>query len=62
MQFDNLSLSEIESPGSNTLNTDPKSAAKTRNQENVEINAQNTVEFETDKKPASANLIVRAVE
>ena len=62
MQFNNLSLFEIQSPGSNTLNTDPKSAATTRNQENVETNAQNTVEFETDKKPASANLIVRAVE
>ena len=62
MQFDNLSLLEIQSPGSNTLNTDPKSAATTRNQENVETNAQNTVEFETDKKPASANLTVRAVE
>ena len=62
MQFNNLSLSEIESPGSNTLNTDPKSAEKTMNQENVKPNDQNTVEFETDKKSASANPIVRAVE
>ena len=62
MQFNNLSLLEIESPGSNTLNTDAKSVEKTLNQENVETNAQNTVEFETDKEPASANLLVRAVE
>ena len=62
MQFNNLSLLEIESPGSNTLDTDPKSVVKTENQEKVETNAQNTVEFEKDKKPASANPIVRAVE
>ena len=62
MQFNNLSLLEIESQGSNALNTDPKSVAKTRNEENVKTNAQSTVEFETDEKPASANLIVKAVE
>ena len=62
MQFNNLSLLEIESPGSNTLNTDPKSVEKAKNQENVETNAKDNVEFKTDKKPASANLIVRAVE
>ena len=62
MQFNNLSLLEIESQGSNTFNTDPKSVAKTRNQENVKTSVQSTVEFETDEKPASANLIVKAVE
>ena len=62
MQFNNLSLFEIQSPGSNTLNTDLNLLQKL-DQENVETNAPNTkFEFETDKKPASANLIVRAVE
>ena len=61
-QFNNLSLLEIKSPGSNTLNADPKPVEKSKNQENVKTNTQNTVEFETDKKPASANLTVRAVE
>ena len=61
-QFNNLSLLEIQSPGSNTLNADSKPVEKSKNQENVKTNTQNAVEFETDKKPASANLTVRAVE